>query len=257
MNASDLKIGQNYRYVRSHPNVKDVFSTLWKDELSVGLEAKEGNVSLDDSLIVSMDSVLMWKPWWVRDDWTPRTEGLHLDQNLITTPQFVCAQSMVTLYDVTPEIGGLEVVSRSHSKEEIAKFQERYKSKYRGCADNFIMLPRDDPHQGKGHLLLAKAGDLILWDSRTIHGGLVGTADPSHPPSLFPSGTASLARLAVTVSMVPRKRAKENVLKKRREGFEKGWGFNHMPWEARVTARSYGPSPYVPIALSPDQLALL
>ena len=29
--------------------------------------------------------------------------------------------------------------------------------------------------QGTGKLLLAKAGDLILWDSRTVHGGRVGT----------------------------------------------------------------------------------
>ena len=48
-------------------------------------------------------------------------------------------------------------------------------------------------------LLLAQPGDVILWDSRTIHGGHVGTG----------AGEADeeLARMSVTVCMVPRSRA--------------------------------------------------
>ena len=40
-------------YVRGLPKCKEAFSTIWGD----------------DDMIVSMDSVLMWKPWWVDDNW--------------------------------------------------------------------------------------------------------------------------------------------------------------------------------------------
>ena len=249
-------------YIRSHANVKRAFRTIWKEELDgeqsasevkEQKEEQEDEEGEDNSLIVSMDSVLMWRPWWVNEDWYPHTEGLHVDQNLLTSPHFECVQGMMPLFDVTPEIGGLEVVPRTHTKESLEFFKERYKARFGRFADNFIPLPRDDPRQDTGHLVLSHAGDLILWDSRTIHGGRVGSADTLHPPpSLSP---CLLARLAVTVCMVPRKRASESVLKRRREGFQKGFGYNHMPWEARVTARPF--SSFSPISLSPSQLALL
>ena len=36
------------------------------------------------------------------------------------------------------------------------------------------MLTHDDPFKKRGTLIKASAGDMILWDSRTLHGGLVG-----------------------------------------------------------------------------------
>ena len=55
-------------------------------------------------------------------------------------------------------------------------------------------------------LLLAEPGDLILWDSRTIHGGHVGSSRPSRRPE-----SAELARMSVTVCMVPRSKATPEV----------------------------------------------
>ena len=55
-------------------------------------------------------------------------------------------------------------------------------------------------------LLLADAGDLLLWDARTVHGGLLGSG----------LDTKGLVRMAVTVAMVPRSWATEEVLKMRR-----------------------------------------
>ena len=90
------------------------------------------------------------------------------------------------------------------------------------------MLDEDDPLQSQTVLLQAGAGDLILWDSRTVHGGLVGSG---HPPP-HQAGPVELARLSVTVAMTPRCLASAEVQRLRREGFAAGESFNHCPHEA-------------------------
>merc|ERR1719321_2184043 len=72
--------------VRGWPGVKRAFASIWQTE----------------DLIVSMDCVLLWRPWWVDKQWTPRTEGLHLDQNPFHKPELECVQGMVPLLPVTP-----------------------------------------------------------------------------------------------------------------------------------------------------------
>lgn len=43
---------------------------------------------------------------------------------------------------------------------------------------DFAIIPKslkeNEVLKGKNKLVKAKAGDFILWDSRTIHGGIVG-----------------------------------------------------------------------------------
>lgn len=88
----------------------------------------------------------------------------------------------------------------------------------------FSFSPRQD-----SILLLASPGDLLLWDSRTIHGGLVGSgravAASAACPAAAAEAEAELARMAVTVAMVPRSRASEEVLRKRR------WDGQRFRWE--------------------------
>lgn len=47
---------------------------------------------------------------------------------------------------------------------------------------DFCLLPKQDPHYVKQMLVECRAGDLILWDSRTVHGGLVGKGVARPPP---------------------------------------------------------------------------
>jgi len=42
---------------------------------------------------------------------------------------------------------------------------------------DWLLLYADDPLKEKGMLVKAQAGDMILWDSRTLHGGRVGTGE--------------------------------------------------------------------------------
>lgn len=73
--------------------------------------------------------------------------------------------------------------------------------------------------------MLAEPGDLILWDSRTIHGGKVGTGDCSH------LGEGDLARLSFTVCMTPKSWADKDVLSKRRNAFMTAQALTHWPHE--------------------------
>ena len=107
-------------------------------------------------------------------------------------------------------------------------------------------------------LVLASAGDLILWDSRTIHGGRVGTRPKQDADSL--PEHVDLARLSVTVSMTAKDRASKKVLDARIAGYKRGICFNHTPHEA---GSSSGTIPtlvsktYKPVELSKEQLELL
>ncbi|KAJ8599244.1 hypothetical protein CTAYLR_006218 [Chrysophaeum taylorii] len=218
-------------FLRGLPRVRSAFSMIWGAE----------------DLISSMDAVICWKPWWISERWTPRTEGLHLDQNPFQKPGLDCVQGMIPLRPVTPDIGGLEVVPRSHVEKD--EWMARYA--WMDGAGDWCPLDRNDSTAGL--LLEARPGDLVLWDSRTIHGGIAGNGKGE--------GT-ELARMSCTVAMVPRAKASADVLRLRVEGFREGRAFNHAPHEAgsstgTVAARFPRGYVYVPVDLSPEQRALL
>jgi len=232
MTSGGVIQSQGAWYIRGLPNVKNAFSQIWKT----------------DSLIVSMDSLLLWRPWWHNKFWKPRTEGLHLDQNPFTKPDKLCVQGMVALYDVTREVGGLEVVPRSHlpePKERLKELCPHFKTQ-----GDFCMINSNCPVINERKLLLAKSGDLILWDSRTIHGGILGTGKDPNTDTV-----PQIPRMSMTVCMVPKERATPEVLEARREGFIKGYGFSHWPDEVNIT--SHGSMDYTPIELTPAQSELL
>ena len=117
---------------------------------------------------------------------------------------------------------------------------------------DFCMLDHDPKVSAAGAwvLLLAEPGDLILWDSRTVHGGVVGEGcrPPPQQPDHNNANTseerdnaarqawrrwkADYARMSVTVAMTERSRASAETLRIRRAGFEAGVSFNHTPHEA-------------------------
>ncbi len=213
-------------YVRSRPGVTKAFKDVWKTE----------------DLVTSMDTVIAWTPWR-RKVKPKRTEGLHLDQlhgGLDTI------QGMVVLQDVTRETGGLEVLRGSHKQfSQISKrVPKSWKDTY--WYGNWGPLPPNMYPAGSGELILASAGDLILWDSRTVHGGIRGEGG---------SCPNELARLAVTVCMKPRSCLTKEVAKIRKRGFQEGWHFNHHPTSPEVTGKPEGA--YVPLTLDDQQLALL
>eukprot|EP00040_Diaphanoeca_grandis_P039308 m.258732 g.258732 ORF g.258732 m.258732 type:complete len:312 (-) comp36976_c0_seq1:230-1165(-) len=201
-------------YVRGIPKVKEVFTKIWNT----------------GDLIVSMDAVILWKPYFAvgdeRKSWRPYTEGLHLDQNPFSKPHLDCVQGMMPLIAVTTESGGLQVVPGSHTNA--AKTAFKLQNKHMKGQGDWCPLKRNDPMYSDAKLLLADEGDLILWDSRTVHGGVVGTGVP--PPQ------SELARISVTVAMTPRSKANEHICARRRAGFSRGESFNHCPHEGGTSS---------------------
>lgn len=232
-------------HIRGLPRVKDAFAKIWGET----------------DLISSMDAVIIWRPWWAApegEQWRPRTEGLHLDQNPFHKPHKECIQGMVPLIDVTEEVGGLQVVPRSHTDESKQVFRERYPV-FRHCGD-WCVMPKNlggEPPL----LLLAEKGDLVLWDSRTIHGGKVGSGmDATTEAATAAEQGLDLARMTCTVAMTPRAWATEEVKQARRDGFEAGCSFNHCPHEAGSssgTIQAKLHKGFKKVTLSPNQLAVL
>ena len=154
---------------------------------------------------------------------------------------------MVPLFAVSPDIGGLQVIPRSHLREAREKLKKRLPHLER--RGDWCVVP--GPHEVEPLLIICDAGDLILWDSRTVHGGKVGTgfSSPARP-----------ARLSVTVAMTKRERASKHVLNARRRAFIEGFNHNHTPHEAgdsAGTVRGMVDPSYVPIALTAAQRRLL
>mmetsp|Transcript_115108 Transcript_115108/g.358476 ORF Transcript_115108/g.358476 Transcript_115108/m.358476 type:complete len:332 (+) Transcript_115108:52-1047(+) len=219
--------------VRGWPSVKRAFASIWEA----------------DDLIVSMDCVLLWRPWWVDSDWKPSTEGLHLDQNPFSKVGLECVQGMVPLLPVTGASGGLQVVPGSHL--DAAKDEFRRKHPHMRASGDWCPCDEEELNQ-KAMLLRAAPGDLILWDARTVHGGLIGTGHCDV--------NTELARLSVTVSMTPRAWANHYVLQRRQKGFRKGESFNHVPHETGTsngTVRAPVRRGFQPPTLTDAQLALL
>lgn len=77
-------------------------------------------------------------------------------------------------------------------------------------------------HQ-KLRLVSAKAGDLVLWDSRTIHANTPALEKPVNRPD------DELLRAVSYVCMTPKHLANEAVLQARRNAFDKRIARGHWP----------------------------
>ena len=249
--------GRGAWLVRGLPAVRAAFARIWKTT----------------ELLCSMDSVIAWRPWWSTHAdarWMPRTEGLHLDQNPFSKPGFECVQGMVVLYPVDDATGGLELVPGSHLDATQQRIRERcghLENRGDWCplpAFESVGASEEGAKPGRRRrifeatLAYAEPGDLILWDSRTVHGGRVGTGCKTKPVDHEGESepAAQLARLSLAICMTPRSRADEKTQRIRREGFEKGHTFSHCPHEAHVSACTPGQG-FTPPQLTESQRQLL
>lgn len=236
-------------YVRSLDCIKACFAHIWKT----------------DQLLVSMDTFICWRPWWLHDRvdtpleecWKPSVEGIHCDQNATKRPGFHCVQGMCVLVDVDARIGGLQVVPHTHTDRMQAYLRQRYDT---SGMDDWCPLHEQDKYGSRGIPLQAFAGDLILWDSRTLHGGLVRQGpDPGTIPGQGHS--VDFARLALTVCMTPKSKASTRVLSQRPLAVDRGLTLTHWPHDfvchgGEDTDGRHISHTYTPPILSKEQLDL-
>lgn len=128
-----------------------------------------------------------------------------------------CVQGLVTLYDVDAHTGGFCVIPGSHLHHDAlldaANAGER----------NFVPVPSTFPVLKEAQVMpICKAGDLVLWDSRSIHCNSPAIAPPTASPD-------ELLRMVGYVCMTPKQLADEEVLSMRVKIFERGLTTSHWP----------------------------
>jgi len=178
-----------------------------------------------DKLLTSFDVFNLFRPWSYDRGW--RTEGgwFHLDQNGNNPKRkgFQCVQGLVNLYDADETTGGLTVIPKSHL--EFEKVLDRMQ--WRANAGDWVPIHSQDPLMSEpfvNKLVNAKAGDLCLWDSRTVH-----CNSPGITPLTKPVEGWHLLRICLYICMTPLDKASKDVLVKRSEAYRTHCGTSHWP----------------------------
>ncbi|CAK7199273.1 hypothetical protein SEUCBS139899_001948 [Sporothrix eucalyptigena] len=186
---------------RTEPGVVGAFSKLWGT----------------DKLLVSFDGMNMTIP----QEKLPQTEPWpHIDQNP-RREGLVCAQGIINFAPNGPRDGGLIVVKGSHRK--VGDFFRKNPSiidrvtwgpkEWFGFSSEEVAWFQD---QGCEVVkVCAGPGDLIIWDSRTIHYNALPETDQIRSIVYACYGPASLAS--------------KETLQKKKELFEKRKGTTHWP----------------------------
>jgi len=225
--------GQGYEHsafswhTRLLPEVKQAFEAIW--------DCKD--------LLVSFDGGNVFRPWATKPEW--RTEGgwWHVDQNAFLPGKDgrVCVQGLVTFTDATPATGGLCIIPGSHREHK--ELCQRAYSERLSC--DFVPVQPGDPALQPGRrLVCAKAGDLLLWDSRCVHcntpgkietesedgsAGDIGSRDVDSTTGA--SVEEDLLRVVGYICMTPASWAPDGVLANRKDAFINNIGTNHWPHE--------------------------
>eukprot|EP00299_Pterocystis_sp_00344_P006068 c17829_g1_i1.p1 GENE.c17829_g1_i1~~c17829_g1_i1.p1 ORF type:complete len:329 (-),score=50.83 c17829_g1_i1:43-1029(-) len=228
-------------FLRGLPAVKKAFAQVWGT----------------DDLITSFDGANAFRPWSVDPDWRTMGSWYHTDQNGITKPGLHMVQGLVSLYDSTAETGGFVAVpqSQQHHRQVCERAGATEKT------HDFVKMVPNDPVLNlcpPPSLICARAGDLILWDSRTIHCNCPGIVPPTSTfariRSYFRPAQVDLLRLVGYICMCPRSAAPPEVLEERKNAFKNQVTTNHWPTTYQVTSTCETPRTF---ELSAEQLALV
>jgi ectoine hydroxylase-related dioxygenase (phytanoyl-CoA dioxygenase family) len=189
---------------RMEPGVLNAFSKLWgTDELLVSFDCL--NVTLPNR------PDLPARAPWQHIDQSPNKRGLH------------CVQGIINLCSSGPDDGGLVVYPGSHLLND-EFFDAHPNSALKQLRNDIYLFPKDELEwfEQRGlqpHKVCAELGDLILWDSRTIHYGADATEAGKH------------IRTAIYATYMPACLAKEEQLEKKRKVFDEFGSTSHWPYE--------------------------
>ncbi len=183
--------------IRSHNKVCKSFEKLWNTD--------------KNDLLVSFDGLSIHLPpektnkGWFHNEW------YHTDQSSHKIGKH-CIQGMVNLYDVNDNDATLSILEKSHNYHQSFFEDNNIDNK-----SDWYKLKNDDEKKyfiNKGckqYAVKAKAGSLILWDSRTFHCGKECNKDRENENF----------RMVIYVCMMPRNTVTDpKALIKKRKAFE-------------------------------------
>ena len=211
--------------IRQNPKVANIFSTIWnveKTDLLTSFDAVSFHIPPE----ITGKGFFDGNSWW------------HTDQ-APNNKSFTCIQGMVLLYDVNPGDATLRVLENSNQFHK-SFFEENNIDK----DSNWYMFNKKELKYftNKGCVpinVLAKAGDVILWDSRTIHFGM-----PPLKERLVPN-----LRANIYVCMTPRYLIDKFNLEKKQKGFNNMEMTSHWPHKIKFFkkyTRNYDIIPNIP-----------
>eukprot|EP01006_Ploeotia_vitrea_P048044 TRINITY_DN67191_c8_g2_i1.p1 TRINITY_DN67191_c8_g2~~TRINITY_DN67191_c8_g2_i1.p1 ORF type:complete len:384 (-),score=35.62 TRINITY_DN67191_c8_g2_i1:1803-2954(-) len=203
---SGLGIGQSdfMWFIRTRPAVKKAFATVWNST----------------DLLSSFDGCGTFRPPSVNPSWTTLSGWFHVDQGRAKIGK-CCVQGLVSIFDQTAATGGLTVIPGSHKQH--AKWIQNYDY---GRRDFVLLRDSEKLLELPSKLVLCKAGDLLLWDSRTVH-----CNSPGIESERMSVATDRLSRLVGYVCMTPASQATRKVIRQRKWAYCNWVGTTHWPHE--------------------------
>ena len=140
---------------------------------------------IEEDLLVSFDGAGVYRPWRRRRCEPTKGGWYHVDQNFwnVGRQGLACVQGLVSLTDVHEGTGGLVLFPGSHHLFSKLSKMKRVKEEYQDRSEDYVrfhdkdlyrMLVKNKQRRMMPSLVRARAGDMILWDSRVVHAGTPG-----------------------------------------------------------------------------------
>lgn len=152
----------------------------------------------------------------------------HVDQNPVSKPHRCCVQGIVNLLPANERTGGLMVIPDSHRR-----FHELLSIWKKTGNNSKIPLYHEILQEGYGLLIHGQPGDLLLWDSRTVH-----CNSPAFLPPLLPNPgeTIDLLRMISYICMTPVDFAEnaDELIERRLHAFRFRLTTSHWPHEFQL-----------------------
>lgn len=195
--------------------MKRAFEVIWKT----------GN------LITSFDGGNIFRPHCATSPGKRSTKTMggwwHVDQGRRKRGRHAI-QGFVSLTPADAHTGGLCVVPGSHrGHDELMSYAAMNDIDYVA-----VPAPALNPALRGAVLIGCEAGDLVLWDSRTIHCNTPALTEAKDAAA----GSNELLRAVAYVCMTPKRWASRAVLRDRRVAFAAGIGSTHWPHEFQPIA---------------------
>lgn len=188
---------------RMEPKILEAFAKIWGT----------------DELLVSFDALNITLP--NRADKPPRTPWPHVDQSPMRRG-IHCIQGIINLSHAGPEDGSLMLFPRSNTMTEQFFDTQTHPSSWELKDIRNFNEEEIKWFQNRGlkpTKVLAEAGDLIVWDSRTVHWG--------GEPTIH----SNTIRTVIYASYAPVALANEETLARKKEAFESHRATTHWPHE--------------------------